>query len=101
MLVENLHAMAPGASVVYLGTTSSLDLTNGATLAVDAHLGHADLATRLGVTHQASLIDVLAGTTNLAALVASADGDLVVIGVDRTADHPNRLARERLLAGHV
>lgn len=39
MLVENLHAMAPGASVVYLGTTSSLDLTNGATLAVDAHLG--------------------------------------------------------------
>lgn len=39
LLVENLHAMAPGADVVYLGTTSSLDLTNGATLAVDAHLG--------------------------------------------------------------
>jgi subtilase family serine protease len=39
MLVESIHAVAPGADVVYLGTTSSLDLTNGATLAVDAHLG--------------------------------------------------------------
>ena len=39
MIVENLHAMAPGADLVYLGTTSSLDLTNGTTLAVDAHLG--------------------------------------------------------------
>jgi subtilase family serine protease len=39
MIVENIHAMAPGADVVYLGTTSSLDLTNGTTLAVDAHLG--------------------------------------------------------------
>ena len=39
MLVENLHAMAPGADLVYLGTTSSLDLANGTTLAVDAGLG--------------------------------------------------------------
>jgi subtilase family serine protease len=39
MLVENLHAMAPGADLVYLGTTSSLDLPNGTTLAVDAGLG--------------------------------------------------------------
>lgn len=39
MLVENIHAMAPGADVVYLGTTSSLDLANGTTLAVDAELG--------------------------------------------------------------
>jgi subtilase family serine protease len=39
MLIENLHAMAPGADLVYLGTTSSLDLANGTTLAVDAGLG--------------------------------------------------------------
>lgn len=39
MLIENLHAMAPGADLVYLGTTSSLDLPNGTTLAVDARLG--------------------------------------------------------------
>jgi subtilase family serine protease len=39
MLIENLHAMAPGADLVYLGTTSSLDLPNGTTLAVDAGLG--------------------------------------------------------------
>jgi hypothetical protein len=39
MLMENLHAMAPGADLVYLGTTSSLDLANGTTLAVDGGLG--------------------------------------------------------------
>ncbi|MDX6199591.1 MAG: hypothetical protein QOJ79_2742 [Actinomycetota bacterium] len=39
MLIENLHAMAPAAGLVYLGTTSSLDLANGTTLAVDAGLG--------------------------------------------------------------
>jgi subtilase family serine protease len=39
MLIENLHAMAPAADLVYLGTTSSLDLANGTTLAVDAGLG--------------------------------------------------------------
>jgi subtilase family serine protease len=39
MLMENLHAMAPAANLVYLGTTSSLDLANGTTLAVDAGLG--------------------------------------------------------------
>jgi len=39
MLVENIHALAPGADIVYLGTTSSLDLANGTTLAVDAELG--------------------------------------------------------------
>ena len=39
MLVENIHAMAPGADIVYLGTTSSLDLANGTTLAVDGELG--------------------------------------------------------------
>lgn len=39
MLVENIHAMAPGADIVYLGTTSSLDLANGTTLAVNAELG--------------------------------------------------------------
>ncbi|HVE99411.1 MAG TPA: protease pro-enzyme activation domain-containing protein [Mycobacteriales bacterium] len=39
MLVENIHAMAPGADIVYLGTTSSLDLANGTTLAVNAGLG--------------------------------------------------------------
>ncbi len=39
MLVENIHAMAPGADIVYLGTTSSLDLANGTMLAVDAKLG--------------------------------------------------------------
>lgn len=39
MIMENLHAMAPGADLVYVGTASSLDLTNGTTLAVDAHLG--------------------------------------------------------------
>ncbi|MCU1591752.1 MAG: hypothetical protein JWP11_3008 [Frankiales bacterium] len=39
MLIENMHAMAPGADLVYLGTTSSLDLANGTTLAVDAGLG--------------------------------------------------------------
>ncbi len=39
MLVENIHAMAPGADVIYLGTTSSLDLANGTTLAVDGKLG--------------------------------------------------------------
>jgi len=39
MLVENIHAMAPAADVVYLGTTSSLDLANGTTLAVNAKLG--------------------------------------------------------------
>lgn len=39
MLIENLHAMAPGADLVYLGTTSSLDLANGTALAVDGGLG--------------------------------------------------------------
>ncbi|HVF18691.1 MAG TPA: protease pro-enzyme activation domain-containing protein [Mycobacteriales bacterium] len=39
MLIENIHAMAPGADIVYLGTTSSLDLANGTTLAVNAKLG--------------------------------------------------------------
>jgi hypothetical protein len=39
MLMENLRATAPGADLVYLGTTSSLDLANGTTLAVDAGLG--------------------------------------------------------------
>jgi subtilase family serine protease len=39
MLMENLRAMAPGADLVYLGTTSSLDLANGTTLAVDARMG--------------------------------------------------------------
>jgi subtilase family serine protease len=39
MLIENLHAMAPGANLVYLGTTSSLDLANGTTLAVDGGFG--------------------------------------------------------------
>ncbi|HVE73726.1 MAG TPA: protease pro-enzyme activation domain-containing protein [Mycobacteriales bacterium] len=39
MLVENIHAMAPGADIVYVGTTSAFDLANGTTLAVDAHLG--------------------------------------------------------------
>ena len=39
MLFENLHAMAPAADLVYLGTTSSFDLANGTTLAVDAGLG--------------------------------------------------------------
>jgi subtilase family serine protease len=39
MIMENLHAMAPDADLVYVGTASSLDLTNGTTLAVDAHLG--------------------------------------------------------------
>ena len=39
MLMENLRATAPGADLVYLGTTSALDLANGTTLAVDAGLG--------------------------------------------------------------
>ncbi|HVE62770.1 MAG TPA: protease pro-enzyme activation domain-containing protein [Mycobacteriales bacterium] len=39
MLVENIHAMAPSADVIYLGTTSSFDLANGTTLAVDGKLG--------------------------------------------------------------
>lgn len=39
MLMENIRATAPGADLVYLGTTSSLDLPNGTTLAVDARLG--------------------------------------------------------------
>ncbi len=40
MLVENIHAMAPGAAVVYLGSTTSLDIQNATVAAVDLKLGN-------------------------------------------------------------
>lgn len=40
-LLETVHALAPGANLLYVGTTSSLDLLTGTVVAVDAGWGDA------------------------------------------------------------
>jgi subtilase family serine protease len=39
MLTETIHAIAPGADMLYLGSTTSLDLMSGTLAAVDGKLG--------------------------------------------------------------
>ena len=84
VVVITSPARGQGTTTIATLLTQSMSAAGHRVLAVDAHLGQADLAGRLGRTVRAGILDVLSGTTDLADVPAQA-GDVVVIGGDAGA----------------
>ena len=95
-LLETIHAVAPAATLVYVGTTSSLDLPNGTLLAVDAEFGDVVMngwykasESNQGDTALISRIAEQAAGTGISLLFASGDlGDNTRAGGAESTVYP-------------
>jgi subtilase family serine protease len=96
-LLETVHATAPGADLVYVGTTSSFDLANGTLLAVDGEFGDVVINGWYSATENQSQPNVTlisriaqqAAATGISLLFASGDlGDNTRSGGTESAVYP-------------